>query len=286
MKTPEGLTEPFEQYRIIDDEIFQRASDKLSSRDPNKEAERSGAQRIPKGNRGLLNGIIYCAHCGGRLCFNHYSQKRRLADGTLRVYERNVYRCYTRLYNNNGCPGRVSYKADVIEANILMIVHRYFASIRKMPTATILKKAMVADTSLLTQAYQQAKKALEKAQNEMVKLQEEAIKVLTGESTYTSQLISQPLPLQEEKLAKAQEKFDQYSQELCEEKQREKEHQREIDEIRTWADIFDEASFDQKRQIIAAIIRKVIVADDNKVEVQLHFSADQYFTGTMPRSVG
>lgn len=112
------------------------------------------------------------------------------------------------------------------------------------------------------------------------------LKVLTGESTYTSQLISQPLPLQEEKLAKAQEKFDQYSQELCEEKQREKEHQREIDEIRTWADIFDETSFDQKRQIIAAIIRKVIVADDNKVEVQLHFSADQYFTGTMPRSVG
>lgn len=161
MKTPEGLTEPFEQYRIIDDEIFQKASDKLSSRDPNKEAERSCAQRIPKGNRGLLNGIIYCALCGDHLCLNHYSQKRRLADGTLCVYERDVYRCYTRLYNNNGCQGRVSYKADVIEANILMIVHRYFASIRKMPTATILKNAMAADTSLLTQAYQQAKKALE-----------------------------------------------------------------------------------------------------------------------------
>lgn len=68
----------------------------------------------------------------------------------------------------------MSCKANVIKANILMIVHRYFASIRKMPTATILKNAMVANTSLLTQAYQQAKKALEKAQNEMAKLQEEA----------------------------------------------------------------------------------------------------------------
>lgn len=44
--------------------------------------------------RSLLSGIIYCADCGSRLAYSHNATRRKLADGTERVYERECYRCY------------------------------------------------------------------------------------------------------------------------------------------------------------------------------------------------
>lgn len=277
MKTAGGLTEPFEQYRLIDDFAFHTAAARLASRNPLKSTERQGRLRNPEEERGLLTGIIYCGHCGGRITFNHYTQKKKLVNGTIRLYDRDVYRCYTRLYHKDACKGRTSYKASILEAHVMTIMHRFFAMVRKTPKASALKAAMESESSLLTQALQQAKKGLEKIRKDMEKLQEEAIKALTGDSVYSTELINKLLPVQEEKLLEAQQKYDRLKKEREQEKERQAKHCKVVDDLRTWADTFENASFEKKREVIAAAIEKVTVWDENKVDVQLRFTAQQYF---------
>jgi hypothetical protein len=51
--------------------------------------------------RRLLSGIIYCTHCGSRLCYNYQRDARKRADGTT-VYEYELYRCYRKLWKIHG----------------------------------------------------------------------------------------------------------------------------------------------------------------------------------------
>ena len=41
--------------------------------------------------------LIFCADCGSRLTFSHNTTRRKLADGTVKLYERDCYRCYRKI---------------------------------------------------------------------------------------------------------------------------------------------------------------------------------------------
>ena len=42
-------------------------------------------------SRSLLSGVLYCGHCGSRLCFNHQHSLRERADGSKVDYEYKVH---------------------------------------------------------------------------------------------------------------------------------------------------------------------------------------------------
>lgn len=140
--------------------------------------ERYGALRSAKNERGLLTGIVYCACCGGRLTYNHFVQKWILADGTIRHYDREVYRCNTRLYNKKACSGRTINDAATVDAIVHDMVRSFFAMVKKNPKESMLLSAMASENNLLAIANRQAEKTLKKAQKDMAAHEEEATKTL------------------------------------------------------------------------------------------------------------
>ncbi|MBR0514846.1 MAG: zinc ribbon domain-containing protein [Clostridia bacterium] len=56
-------------------------------------------------SRSLLTGLLFCGECGSRLCYNHNRKTKKLADGTERLYESNVYRCYRKVSSRKTCQG-------------------------------------------------------------------------------------------------------------------------------------------------------------------------------------
>lgn len=278
MKTASGLSEPFEQYRIVDDETFETASETLKSRAPDLNAERHGALRVSENERGLLTGVIYCAHCGNRMSINHFTQKKKAANGTVRTYEREVYRCNTRVYNKSGCTGRTVHDAKKIDEVVQDIVTHFFIKVKKKPKASMLRAAMSAEKNLLTIAIRQAEKALTKAKKDMSTLEDEAIKALTGEGAYSIDVINKLMPVQQKKLEDAQAEVARLTSERTAELDRQAKHLSEIERIQTWADSFRAASFDKKRVVIASIIDKISVTSVDDIEVALKLTARQYLS--------
>ena len=84
-------SEPFEHLRIIDDNLFQRCQQTVKGRSTKNFGEEAVVFRTD--TRSLLSGIIYCGHCGCRLCFNHHHEERKLAGGGTSVYDYETYRC-------------------------------------------------------------------------------------------------------------------------------------------------------------------------------------------------
>ena len=106
----DDLSDPFEHLRIIDDALFEQCEQMIRQRSPSKSSERIGNLRST--SDGLLTGLLFCGSCGERLCFNHNTTVRTLADGTRRVYERDVYCCYRKVNSRSTCQGQSTYAAQ------------------------------------------------------------------------------------------------------------------------------------------------------------------------------
>ena len=166
-------------------------------------ASRDRTRSLRSTSPALLTGILFCGSCGGRMCFNHNSTVKYLADGTKRAYERDVYRCYRKVSHHGGCSGRSTYPLEKIEEAVIKIVHQYFENIRSVPTVQMLAAARQRSDSMDEIALANAEEALQKAQAEMSALEDEAVKALTGESKLDISFINGLIPKRRAALEKA-----------------------------------------------------------------------------------
>lgn len=268
------LSEPFEHLRLIDDYLFQDCDRLVRERAPVLSDDRT--TNLWSTSQGLLTGIIYCGSCGSRLSYHHNRTTRTLADGTRRVYEREVYRCYRRVSHHNGCNGQATYNMEKIDETVLTIVRGYFKSISSKPTSEMLRAASDRVRSFNDDALEKAEAALKKAQAEMTALEEEAVKALTGESKMDINFINSLIPKRRANLEKALAEAERIRTEIENDAKLDELHVREIETIRSWAEMFETATLETKRSIISALIDKIIVNSEYNLDIHFRITAQQY----------
>lgn len=270
----DDLSDPFEHLRIIDDALFEQCEQMIRQRSPSKSSERIGNLRST--SDGLLTGLLFCGSCGERLCFNHNTTVRTLADGTRRVYERDVYRCYRKVNSRSTCQGQSTYAAQRIEKDVLAVVHGYFENIRTRPTAQMLSVAGERTRRIQEEALKQAEAALKKAQTEMTALEEAAVKALTGEGSMDLQFINSLIPKRKANLENALGEVERLRRELAEIEKAEQAASRELEMILSWAETFDAASRETQRSIIAMLIDRIVVYSDYRLDIHFRITVQQY----------
>ena len=174
-------SEPFENLRIIDDTQFERCNEIVKGRSP-KYYQQETIVPIRTDSRSLLTGILFCADCGSRMCYSHNVVRRKLADGTPRVYERNLYRCYKKVSSKQACSGQSAYDMEPINAAVEKEVKKFLKRLASKPREALLEVASARNEKSYQAALEQAEKEYANAQKQMNALEEEAVKALTGES--------------------------------------------------------------------------------------------------------
>ena len=74
-------SEPFDHLKIIDEDLFMRCQQTVKGRSTKNYDGEPVVFRTD--TRSLLTGVIYCGHCGCRLCYNHHHEERKLAIAVL-----------------------------------------------------------------------------------------------------------------------------------------------------------------------------------------------------------
>ena len=67
-------SEPFDHLKIIDEDLFMRCQQTVKARSTKNFDGEPVVFRTD--TRSLLTGIIFCGHCGCRLCYNHQHEER------------------------------------------------------------------------------------------------------------------------------------------------------------------------------------------------------------------
>lgn len=142
------------------------------------------------------------------------------------------------------------------------IVRSFLARVKIAPNDELLKVAITRENAVQRKALQTAQEQLEKAKREYTALEEEAVKALTGESTYPVDFINSLIPKRRDALMLAQQEMERIVLEKQMEDEAFEASQLAISRAKDWAEKYDSANLETKRMILANLINRVEVERD------------------------
>lgn len=126
--------------------------------------------------------------------------------------------------------------------------------------------------------YRQAVKDYEKAQKQVNALEEEAVKALTGESQLDLKVVNAMLLKHREKLEAAQREMEETRNRVKQEDQNKKATKAQVDELRTWGEIYDGAKDEIRHMIIGRLVEQIDVEEGNKITIKYQVSFEQFMS--------
>ena len=263
----------FEHLVIIDEATFDRCLELVKGR-ANRPTKETGSP-VQSASRSLLTGLLYCADCGSKLCFSHNTTRRQLADGTTRIHERDLYRCYRKISSPDSCSGQSSYHVDPIVEAVEGEVKSFLRRIGEIPPEDLLHIAASRTRAVHEVALKQAREEYDKAKRQVDALEDQAIKALTGENQLDLSIVNSMLMKHKGKMEAALAAMQDAEQRLQAEDRYSQATQLEIEEIQSWAERYDEITPEAKHMVIARLVDRIEIGRGYKVHIKMKVALEQ-----------
>lgn len=260
---------------IISAESFSKVKAMLAARSRKNEAIRS-APLNTRGNS-LLSGMIFCGHCGARLCVTTSGKGRKKRDGTDTVRTR--YTCQTKSRTHGDCDGQTGYTVERLDRIIEEIILSLFRRVEKMDKSEILGRNFKNSQNTQKALLQKVKRDYEKAEEDLQKLKAEVIKAITGESSFSPELLNNIIGEKEQECNQLKEAYHKADQELKNAANQLTKMGEQYDELLEWASAYKGAPMAAKKMIVSHLIERVDVFRGYKLKIKLNISIEQFFDG-------
>lgn len=272
-------SEPIESLRIITDKEFSFVHYALQNRIPRKERlvkKENGDYSESKWKASehsakLLCGLLYCGACGGKMV-GAYNMKKTPNS----VFHYPVYRCYrgsikARRTENE----QYSYTAERIEEAVLTIVRAYFASFTATADSVWKEQVRRQLKNQHDQRIRELQAKVEKLQNQQSHLRQEVVNSVTGTSAFDTDLLKSLLQENSATLLEAETQLAESKQEKEVEQSKLQSMYEQFSNITAWAEEFEQVDMEQKKMILAKIIRKITVEKDYKIHIEFFFTQER-----------
>ncbi len=261
------------ELQIIDPETFEEAQKLMAAR-----TTRHSETPLNMSGHALMKGNIYCGHCGNRLTLATSGHKRRGGDGRLHRVTRFRYQCHYGVRHPHDCDGQSAYSVDKLDAIVERVMLYQLGRIRASDGRQSVQAAHRARRAQARSWHGQVQKQLAERRAELADYQNEILKVIRGQSSFTQEVLA-PLIQQAQsevdalsaELDKAQAKLDSCEEDTSDEL-------KEYTQLQTWADLYKTCSFDEKKVIVSRFIKKLTVRRDYRIEVEFNVSFEDYKT--------
>lgn len=260
---------------IISNGTFSKIHEMLEARSRKYEAIRS----VPLNTKGnsLLSGMIFCGHCGARLCVTTSGKGRKKQDGTDTIRTR--YTCQTKSRTHGDCDGQTGYTVERLDKMIEAIILSLFARVENMDKSEILSKNFKNSQTAQKALLQKVKREYEKADEDLRKLKGEVVKAITGESSFSPELLSSIISEKQRECNQLQEAYRKADQELKSAASQLTKMEEQYDELLEWSSAYQNATMAAKKMIVSHLIERVDVFRGYKLKIKLNISFEQFFDG-------
>ena len=276
LRCGDARSELIPELQIIPQEEFEAAQ--RIREDRSAHAAEEAERHVPLRTRGqaLLSNNIYCGHCGARLTLTTSRKWRKLSDGTLDDTLRIRYTCYGKLRKQTNCTGQTGYTMHILDEIIDKMVRQIFSRLRGVPKEQLITSRYAKETAERKNHLQALQAERDKAEKDLLALKAEILAVIKGESAFPKDTLAEMIAAQEKKHTELET--------LCEEASAELERNAELmanvsqlyEELISFADLYDSASFEAKKMIVSQLIRRVDVYRGYQIHVDFNFDLAQY----------
>ena len=279
------LSEPIEELRYVTDILFETCQRTIKRRITRKHPEmRDGEnEAIPDGSTKtsvygatLLNGILCCEHCGGKLYGTYHTKTYKRKDGSKSAYHRPVYRCFNNAEKKRDCDGPVTYSGAKVEEAVTTAVRSYFAYFKNdvdKAWGEQIKRQMKRKNSHVSQRHTQKLETLER---ELSALNEEIVKSIMGTSAFEPDRLRDMIAVKEQVVQECKEAISSAKASEEDADTKLKEMSQHVANIRDWADAFDLMDVDEKRMVLAHMIQRITIRDGYFLTIYFYLSTEDF----------
>ena len=246
--------------QIVDQQTFEQVQKILDQRSKTFEDKRTIARQTKSKN--LLSGIMFCAHCGGRLTSLVYREKYERKDGTIYDRTQLKYLCYHKSRGLCQCDGQSTYVAERVDKAVIEVIHQMFDSIKGAPSEEVLQKRFKKEMSSNKAKQTKINLELKKNINQLERLQDEIAATLTGDSVYSAEQLSSAIKTVEDRISTQKFQLEQLQNEVKSKKASIEAIRPMFEQFVGWAQEFDKCTIEQKKMIISQLVNRIELNKD------------------------
>lgn len=254
IKSGETTSDIFPHLQIVDIELFDRVQKVMDER-KTAYVKTSSVPLSTKG-KSLMSGKLYCASCGCKMVQTTHTKKRTLADGTVKGYERRLYRCYGRSRFIE-CSGAETYTVSIADDIVDKTVIGLLQSVQAVPFEVLAQEQYDSDEKIYISKKKDLTHQHKKKVNELDKLEAELINVIIGESILDRDTLNRVLEKTKAEVIQIESELAECDKALSNETELRKAHSKQYDRLITWADIYSSSSQETRKMIIAEMFDKI-----------------------------
>ena len=156
-------------------------------------------------------------------------------------------------------------------------MRQVFARMKGIPKEQLITKRYERELAERRSHLQTLQAQRDKAEKDLLSLKAEILACIKGESVLPKEILAEMITTQEEKLKDAEALCESASAELEKTTELMEEVAKQYEELISYADLYDHATFEAKKMIVNQLIRRVDVYRGYQISVSFNFNLSQYF---------
>lgn len=277
LRSGEARSEVIPELQIITPEQFERARIIMQERSDRKKENPT----VPLNTKGksLVSGKVYCGHCGSRLNLTTSGRYRKRKDGTVDTTKRIRYACYGKSRKQTECDGQSGYTLHILDNLIDEIVRDIFRRMKGVSKSDVIKLRYADELEMRKARLNMVKEDYNKEFENLTILKSEVIKAIKGESSFSADTLSELIAESEKECNRLLSLITDSEKDVSDGESVLKTLSDSFDELISWAELYDEASFEKKKMIVNCLIKRVEVSRGYKLKVEFNIDFEQFMMG-------
>lgn len=236
---------------------------------------------VPQNTRGqsLLAGNVFCGHCGARLNLTTSGKYRRLRDGSMDKTPRIRYVCYGKTRKQTECDGPTGYTMHLLDDIIDKMIREIFRKMKGISKKDLIQARYAKELNLRKSHMAAVKAELSKAAETLNVLRAEIVRSIQGQSAFSQDTLAGLIRDSEVKCSELKTQYEEAEAAVLNGQQLLNHLTSKYEELISWADLYDHATFEAKKMIVNCMIRRVEVFRDYKLNVEFNFDLNQFLHG-------
>lgn len=271
--------EKIEDLVIIDEITWDKAQKIRQARDTsmNKQPVDKDYQSMPKKTTGglLFTGMIYCGYCGGKLTngsgYNYWTTQ----DGVKHKKIVGRYKCTAKGNGSIECKAKYVYQQPQIEDTVIEGIKDYLNSLKQQNVHDEIIKLQKNEREKEKKEENQFIKRITDIKKSIEALELEIPKILQGESLFTVDRITRLISENELKLKAVQKEYSDWQLEIERSRLESSDLSQLSELIPNWEVEFDKATIAKKKMLVAQMINRVTVYQDN-IEIDFRIKIEDF----------
>lgn len=267
----EAHSEYLPDLQIIDADTYARAQELLRARTRHHNS-------VPLNLKGkaLLPGKVFCAHCGNRLSLTTSGKQRVVRDGVTVWEQKARYQCHYKVRHPYDCDGQSGYGVKKLDTIVDQVVRYQLEQIKTKAGSEIVSEQHHRSINLAKAKRETALKQMNSKEKELADYEAETIRVIRGESKLSVDLLNDLVAKTKRELEDLKDLVEQTEVELDACLQGAEAEQTELNRLKSWADLYDNCTFEAKKMLISQFIKAVHVHKDYSLEIEFNVSFAQF----------